>query len=146
MAKKKGAPRKLEPDQLWDLFQRYVKHVKSNPFKVHDFIGREGRPDYREKEKPLIFEGFELFVWENSDFKSGLQDHFANRDGRYQDFTPVCENIRRAIRNDQISGGFSGIYNASITARVAGLVERSEVNVVKEQPLFDLGGDEKSPE
>src|SRR5690606_2749078 len=128
------------------LFQRYVKHDKSNPFKVHDFIGREGRPDYRENEKPLIFEGMELCGRENSDFKSGLQDHFADMDGRYQGITPALEQMRRAIRNDQISGGFSGIYNASITARVAGLVERSEVNVVKEQPLFDLGGDEKSPE
>ena len=40
------------------------------------------------------------------------------------------------IRQDQIEGGMSGIYNPSITQRLNGLTDKSEV-MVKEQPLFE---------
>ncbi len=123
---KRGRPKTIEsPDQMWDLFQAYVKHTKSNPIKVKDWVGGIGKQVIREKERPLTNEGFSIYLFETG-IMSDVKDYFSNRDGRYQDFVPICSHIREAIRQDQISGGMAGIYNPSITQRLNGLVEKTE--------------------
>lgn len=130
------------PDKLLDLFNQYKKWRDKTPIMVHDFIGKEGRPDYREKQRPLTMEGFEDFVAEIPNMPLSLDAYFANRDGRYEDYVSICSYIRRQIRNDQINGGMVGIYNTSITQRLNNLVDKSETTVKVEQPLF--GDDESS--
>jgi acetylglutamate kinase len=56
-----------------------------------------------------------------------VQDYFANTGGRYSDFTTICSRISDEIRNDQIMGGMVGQYNASITQRLNGLTEKSDI-------------------
>lgn len=124
------------PDKLLDLFNQYKKWRDKTPIMVHDFIGKEGRPDYREKQRPLTMEGFEDFVAEIPNMPLSLDAYFANRDGRYEDYVSICSYIRRQIRNDQINGGMVGIYNTSITQRLNNLVDKSETTVKVEQPLF----------
>jgi hypothetical protein len=90
---------------------------------------------YREKEKPLTIDGFECWCYDN-DIISDLSQYFANTEQRYSDYQTICSRIRKAVRTDQIEGGMAGIYNPSITQRLNGLVEKSEVREIKEQPLF----------
>lgn len=115
------------PDTLKQLFKDYKAWAKSNPIMVHDFIGKEGRPDYREKERALTMEGFENFVAEIDGMPLSLDAYFANREGRYEEFVSICSYIRRIIREDQISGGMAGIYNPSITQRLNGLADKQEL-------------------
>lgn len=132
-----GRPLSIDtPEEMWKLFEGYVKKVKDNPFVIVDYVGKEATPVNRYKEKPLIMEGFEVYVSEKVKNATELDQYFANRDGRYAQFVSICSKIRRAIREDQISGGMANVYNASLTARVTGLVDRVETTVVKEQPLF----------
>lgn len=131
------------PDILWNLFKEYKDYVKSNPRKVQDFVGKEAEMVYREKEVPLTMEGFEDYVAEIDGMPWSLEQYFSNREGRYEDFVAICSRIRRAIRRDQIEGGMVSQYNASITQRLNGLVEKSETKVQVEQPLF---GDEEDNE
>jgi hypothetical protein len=56
-------------------------------------------------------------------------------DERYAPFSTVRSRVRQQVRQDQIEGGMVGQYNASITQRLNGLTDKSEV-VHKEQPLF----------
>jgi hypothetical protein len=80
----------------------------------------------------LTLEGFNIFCFE----RYGLVKHyFKNQDNLYNEFIPICSYIREEIRQDQIEGGMVGQYNASITQRLNGLVDKQEVNV-SEQPLF----------
>jgi hypothetical protein len=58
---------------------------------------------------------------------------------QYEEFSAVCSRIRKSIRQDQIEGGMTGIYNTSITQRLNNLTEKHEVTH-REQPLF--GDDE----
>jgi hypothetical protein len=58
---------------------------------------------------------------------------------RYGDYVSICTRIRKNIRQDQIEGGMTGIYNTSITQRLNNLTEKHEVTH-REQPLF--GDDE----
>ena len=80
--------------------------------------------------RPYTKEGFEVFC------ETDLQPYFENRDGRYEVFVSILSHIRKIIREQQISGGVAGVYNASLTARINGLVEKRE-DVVKVEKLPD---------
>ena len=123
------------PEKMWEYFQEYKIHTKNNPIRVNDFRGGMATEVFLEKERPLTLEGFEMYCFENG-IISDLSHYFCNLDNRYSDYVAICSRIRKAIREDQISGGMAGIYNPSITQRLNNLVERTEVKEVKEQPLF----------
>jgi hypothetical protein len=122
------------PEKMWEYFEAYRQKVKSNPILVQDFVGKDGDEVNRKKERPLTLEGFEVWCFEN-DIISDLSDYFENKQERYKEYVPICRTIRKTIRNDQIEGGMSGIYNPSITQRLNGLTDKSEVRHI-EQPLF----------
>jgi hypothetical protein len=129
MEKKKnkvGRPKSIEsPEVMYQLFQEYCKHTKANPIKVKDWVGGMAKPVVREKEIPLTMEGFEIYGFRQG-YVIGLDQYFANREGRYEDFVSICTRIRKEIRDDQIKGGMAGIFNPSITQRLNNLVEKTE--------------------
>jgi len=127
-----GRPKNIEtPEIMWDLFNRYKKDIKSNPFIVKDWVGGMGKQIYREKEKPLTLEGFNVWCFEQG-VASWLHDYFMNKEGRYKEFANICSIIKEQIRQDQIGGGMAGIYNASITQRLNGLTEKIQEDGSKE--------------
>jgi cellulase/cellobiase CelA1 len=131
-----GRPKKIEsPEKLWEYFLSYKKEVKGVPFLVKDWVGKDANEVYREKEKPLTIEGFENYL-EDKEIISDLSNYFANSNNAYANFSTICSRIKRNVRQDQIEGGMTGIYNPSITQRLNSLVEKSEVTEKKEQPLF----------
>ena len=131
-----GRPKKIEsPEKLWEYFLLYKKEVKGIPFMVKDWVGKDAEQVYREKEKPLTIEGFENYL-EDEEIINDLSNYFANSNNAYSDFSTICSRIKRNVRQDQIEGGMSGIYNPSITQRLNSLVEKNETTIVSEQPLF----------
>ena len=127
-----GRPKNIEtPEIMWDLFQRYKKDTKSNPFIVKDWVGGIGKEVYREKEKPLTLEGFSVWLFEYG-VTSWVHDYFTNKGGNYSEFSSICSIIREQIRQDQVAGGMAGIYNPSITQRLNGLVEKIQEDGNKE--------------
>lgn len=125
------------PEKMWEYFEAYKKEVKSNPRKRMVFVGKDGKKEYELLERPLTLEGFELYCFEK-DIISDLSQYFANTEQRYTDYQTICSRIRKAIKDDQIQGGMVGQYNPSITQRLNGLTDKSEMTV-KEQPLFPEG-------
>lgn len=123
------------PEKLKEYFLSYEKEVKNNPFLVKDWVGKDGDEVYREKEKPLTIEGFECWLADN-DIIQDLGDYLSNKDNRYAEYATICSYIKKKTRKDQIEGGMAGIFNPSITQRLNGLAEKSEVTEIKEQPLF----------
>lgn len=115
------------PEKMWELFLSYKKWVEDNPIKVHDFVGKDGDSVYREKQRPLTFEGFDCYVMELEGIRSkGVEQYFTNQDNAYTDYLGICSRIKRVIRGEQITGGMAGIYNPSITQRLNNLVEKTE--------------------
>jgi hypothetical protein len=122
---KRGRPKNIKtPEELWQHFLDYKKKIKDNPIRVQDFVGGVGKQVNRLKERPLTLEGFENHCFEVG-VLNDIQDYLKNKEGRYTDFAPICSRIKHIIRQDQIEGGMSGIYNPSITQRLNGLVEKS---------------------
>lgn len=132
------------PEKLKEYFLSYEKEVKSNPFLVKDWVGKDADEVHREKERPLTIEGFECWLSEN-DIIEDLGDYLKNKDNRYEDYAPICSYIKKKTRKDQIEGGMSGLYNASITQRLNGLSEttKTELSGSLNVPKFpDIGNRE----
>lgn len=125
------------PEILFNLFVEYKNSIKSSPITVKDWVGKDAITVKREKEKPLTMEGFENYVADIPEMPYELSQYFANREGRYENFVPICSRIKRAIRQDQIEGGMAGIYNPSITQRLNGLAEKVEATVSDTDIDFD---------
>lgn len=123
------------PEKMWELFQDYVKDVKSKPFIVIDYVGKDGDRVEREKEKPLTMVGFECYVY-NQGLNGDLSHYFSNKDDRYTDYVAICSRVLKNIKADQIEGGMANQYNPSITQRLNGLTEKTETKLTMEQPLF----------
>lgn len=133
---KVGRPKNIEtPEIMWDLFRDYKEYVKKAPILVHDFVGKDAYEVFRQREKPLTYEGFVNYL-EDNEVITTPDHYFMNYEGRYSEFIGVCSRIKRHIREDQIQGGMTGIYNPSITQRLNGLVDKTEQTVIQEQPLF----------
>ena len=136
-----GRPNKISsPEMLWELFEQYKTKTKNNPILKHTFVGKEGRSEYSELERPLTIEGFENYCADEG-IISHLSDYFANSNNRYKRFSTICSRIRRVVREDQIAGGMAGIYNPSITQRLNNLVEKQQIEHI-EQPLFSEDNEE----
>jgi len=116
------------PEKMWDYFEAYAQLTKSNPFKVQDYVGKDGIEVYRLRERPLTMEGFDNYLFKNK-IINDVSHYFSNEGGRYEAYIGICSRIRKAIRNDQIEGGMCNVYNTSITQRLNGLVEKSEQQV-----------------
>lgn len=127
-----GRPKNIQsPEIMWKLFCEYAQATKKKPLIVKDWVGGIAKEVYREKERPLTLEGFELYVMDKLDM-SDLDQYFGNRENRYTNFVAVCSRIRKNIREDQIAGGMAGIYNPSITQRLNGLTEKIQEDGNKE--------------
>ena len=135
-----GRPLVFElPEEMWEAFTDYANEVKNNPRHKTVFVGKDGDQKLEPLQRPLTMEGFELYLWDKG-IARGADQYFTNADGRYDQFVDVCSRIRKSIRKDQIEGGMVGQYNASITQRLNGLIEKQQTDIKIEQPLF--GDDE----
>lgn len=123
------------PEKLWGLFEAYVKATKSKPFKIKDWVGKDGDEVEREKEKPLTMVGFEVYVFSQG-LNGELSHYFSNKDDRYKDYIAICSRIKKSITADQIEGGMANVYNTSITQRLNNLTEKIEQTNI-EQPLLE---------
>jgi hypothetical protein len=137
MPTKKGHTKYIEtPDKLWDLFVEFMEWVENNPYKVQDYVGKDGDMVYREKQRPLTWSGFEKYLYLNGVI-SDLRSYEQNENESYTDYLPIVTRIKAICHGEMIEGASSGVYNANIAARVVGLVDKREVEQ-KEPRIFKL--------
>ena len=140
MARPKGTKYIETPEKMYELFEAYKKDVKDNPRKKHTFVGKDGISEFELLERPLTMEGFKCYCY---DLIGCVEQYFKNQDKLYNDYIPICSRIKEEIRRDQIEGGMVGQYNPSITQRLNGLKEHSEVvnstsvSIINIDPLDD---------
>ena len=108
------------PDKLFELFEEYKKNLK--PREIQKATATGVKSEFHKP--PLTFEGFLNFC---EDTICCVHQYFENRDNRYLEYVNICSRIRRLIRQDQIEGGMVGQFNPSITQRLNGLTEKTDV-------------------
>jgi|LakMenEpi03Aug12_release.lakeMendotaPanAssembly.Ray.scaffolds.fasta_scaffold443612_2 hypothetical protein len=121
------------PEKLLDLWEEYKGYVKANPRLIYQ-LDRAGRLVPVPHEIPLTQQRFEVYVKQKYGWTIG--QYFDNQDKLYNDYIAICSHIRMERQADQIEGGMVGQYNASITQRLNGLVDKQEHKTIQEQPLF----------
>lgn len=108
------------PQEMQDLFDLYKVSLK--PREIQKATAAGVKSEFHTP--PLTFEGFQNFC---EDTVCCVHQYFENRDNRYNEYVDVCTRIRRLIRQDQIEGGMVGQFNPSITQRLNGLTEKTDV-------------------
>ena len=116
------------PEALEKAFEEYKANQlkKAKKWLRIQYVGKEGVRKTDAQKLPLTMVGFEIFCYK----KYGcVEQYFKNQDDYYPDFIPICSRIKKEIREDQITGGMLGFYNASITQRLNGLAEKKETKI-----------------
>lgn len=108
------------PEKLYELFEEYKKSLK--PREIQKATPKGVVSEWHTP--PLTLEGFENFCEDNV---GCVHQYFENRENRYTEYVTICSRIKRMIRQDQIEGGMVGQYNPSITQRLNGLTEKTDV-------------------
>jgi hypothetical protein len=122
---------------MWELFSEYKKFVKDNPVLVEDYVGKDAVRVLRQREQPLIMEGFECFVMDNTKISyPDLSHYFANTNDNYTNYFAICSRIKREIRHDQLRLGLANAINPSITQRLNNLAETTNVTANLKTPIF----------
>lgn len=112
----RGKPRIINsPEELYSFFEMYVAETKGNPTKVQDYVGKDGTMVYRERERPLILDGFFVFM---AKLRGDISNYIYQDLPNFENYIEIVARIRREIRVDQINGGMTGIYPQQITARL----------------------------
>jgi hypothetical protein len=109
------------PEKMWELFVSYRDWCKANPRYQYSLSNKTGEATAIPLERPLTQVGFRSYAADNG---CTVTDYFSNKEDRYNDYATICTRIEEAIRHDQIEGGMTGQYNASITQRLNNLTER----------------------
>lgn len=124
----------LTPQHLRDAFEAFKLDVKEQgkEWERIQYVGRDGERRTDPTKVPLTFEGFKRYCRKHH---GTVSQYFENKDEHYNDFKSVCIEIKEEIRENQIIGGMLSFFNPSITQRLNGLKESTDVTV-KEQPLF----------
>lgn len=114
-----------EIETAWNEYKEYLIQEASKWLKVQ-YVGKEGQRMTDEFKLPYTMEGFEVFCYNNY---GCVNQYFDNKDGYYTDFVTICTRIRKEIRDNQITGGLLGMYNASITQRLNNLAENTKTEL-----------------
>jgi hypothetical protein len=122
------------PEELEKAFNEYKQSLieEAKQWVKVQYVGKDGDRVTDPLKLPYTIDGFEVWCKNNYGF---VHQYFDNKENFYNDFVTICSYIKKEIRNNQITGGLLGSYNPSITQRLNGLTDKSEVTV-KEQPLF----------
>jgi hypothetical protein len=112
------------PDALYQMWEAYKKQVKSNPRFRYVMAQKTGEMVAEPLECPLTQQGFEAFCY--AKFNVSVNNYFDNKDNAYDEYYTICMRIVNERKDDQITGGMVGQYNASITQRLNGLTEKTE--------------------
>ena len=108
------------PEKLMELFEQYK--ASRQPREIQKATAAGVKSEFHMP--PLTMEGFENFC---EDVVGCVHQYFVNQDGAYTEYLNICSRIKRLIRQDQIEGGMVGQYNPSITQRLNGLTEKTDI-------------------
>jgi hypothetical protein len=108
------------PEKLYELFEQYKNSLKAREIQKATPKGVVSEWHL----PPLTMSGFRTFGYKNG---VTIHHYFSNSEGAYNEYRSICSHIEDEIRTDQIEGGMVGQFNSSITQRLNGLTEKTDV-------------------
>ena len=114
------------PERLYEIFEEYKKSLK--PREIQKATATGVKSEWHTP--PLTIEGFKVYCWKHY---CDINRYFYNVGGEYEAYVSICSHIKEEIRQDQIEGGMVGQFNPSITQRLNGLTEKTDVTTQGER-------------
>ena len=115
------------PEILESACEEYFKATdERNDWDGQNWVGKDGEEVVVKKKVPYSLKGLCVFLGVSSRYFNEFKntDTFKNN----KDFIEVYTRIEDIIQTQQIDGSMIGYYNASLTARLNGLVDKQEVD------------------
>lgn len=117
------------PDEVWELYQNYLKHIATTPMYRNELIKsgeRAGEQIAVRVDVPPNIWGFCLFADINR------QTYYKYLNGKEEDnidkkLTDIFTRVDDDIKQKQITGAAVNLYNANIVARLNGLKDVQQV-------------------
>lgn len=123
------------PEDLWNLFEDYVRHEKDCPLFKREYVGKDGEEKDTPLQVPITFEGFECYVAELG-IISDLGDYSNSKNESYASYRPIITRIRNNCFVQNFKGAAVGLFNANLIAKKLGIIDRQQVDMRVEQPMF----------
>jgi hypothetical protein len=108
------------PEKLYELFELYKNSLRAR--EIQKATPKGVVSEFHTP--PLTMSGFRTFGYKNG---VTIHHYFSNSEGAYEAYRSICTHIEDEIRTDQIEGGMVGQFNPSITQRLNGLTEKTDV-------------------
>jgi len=130
------------PDEVWNLYQKYLIHLKKNPMHRNELIKsgeRAGEVISVEVPVPPNIWGFCLFAdMDRVTYYDYLNGNSENLD---KELINIFTRVDDDIKQKQITGATVNLYNQAIVARLNGLTESIKVEqTTPEQINITIGG------
>ncbi|MFC5046312.1 terminase small subunit [Aquimarina hainanensis] len=129
-----GCPRIFEtPEDLEKKCDSYFDWADSNPWYKNEALkggDRAGEIISIPMQRPYTLKGLCLFL----EITTNCWRDYEER----AEFINITTRVRERIDNQQFEGGMVGVFNANLSARRLGMIDKTEQKVVLEQPLFKL--------
>jgi hypothetical protein len=118
-----GRPRHFKSPEEFDAsFDEYVEWASKNPWHKQDFIRTgefAGQIVNLKTDRPLTEVEFAVFCGMSLE---GLREY-----AKYPEFSATYRRVKSIMSAQRVSGGVTGAFNASLVARMEGLVEKTSV-------------------
>lgn len=115
------------PEELSAHFEGYKEWVKKNPYKWHDYVGKDAEEVWKRRQRPLTWIGFEVYL-NKQGILTQLTHYEQNTDNSYTEFLPIIRALKAECHQDIIEGASAGVFNQNIAARLTGLVDKKELD------------------
>jgi hypothetical protein len=120
-----GRPNSFTLDDIKVLWESYKKHTKDNPKYEYVVAQRSGEIIAVPREIPLTQKGFYAFVYNQTGHH--IHQYFEGKNTSYTEFLGILTHIENERSQDIIEGAAAGVFNSSISARMEGLKEQTDV-------------------
>lgn len=131
-----GRPKSFaSPEELWGYACDYFKLCDETPWERKDFKGKDVMEVEIPTSAPYLWSGFEAYLFKNygittlKDYRTASRNE-EHRDGAYKEFAEVIRAIDSIMTNQKLSGALVGAYSPNLVARLEGLAEKTENEVV----------------
>ena len=114
------------PEILESTCDEYFKATdERNDWDGQNWVGKDGEEVVVKKKVPYSLKGLCVFLGVSSHYFSEFKKSETFKSNK--DFLEVYTRIEDIIQTQQIDGSMMGYYNASLTARLNGLVDKTDM-------------------
>lgn len=114
--------KELTESEVWEGAVNYFQWCNDNPWIKEQWVGKDANYVEEKLQRPYSLEALATHL--NVNVRTLW--NYSNAEG-YETYFPILARIKQIIDNQYFEGGMVGAFNASLSARKLGLIERQDI-------------------